>query len=178
MFGLLASIHVQANSTTSSSTSSSSTTQSTSSSSSNASRSSIIARQSSLNASRQAMQRAQQNTTRQNVVRNQQYRSTGQQKGRNVTVQHKQVELPAKYHPIVPVPTSYQDNLAPFLQYQITGYYNNVLFYQIISANDDLEKQRKGKMMSLDAQKRILKKQVKPGEKLYTLTIKTYNQQD
>lgn len=166
---------VNANSTTTSSSSSTSTT-SSSSSSSNASRASTTSRQSSLNASRQAMQRAQQNATRQNAVRSQSMRQTGQRtqhKGRSTSAK----QSSSSYHPIAPVKAAYRDGLSPVAQYQITSYYNNFLFFQIVSAHNYEYAQQKEKIMALDVQKRILQRQMKTGEKLYTVTVKLDNQQ-
>ena len=161
---------VNANSTTTSSSSSTSTTTS-SSSSSNASRASTTSRQSSLNASRQAMQRAQQN-----AVRSHNMRQTGQRtqhKGRSTSAK----QSSSRYHPIAPVKAAYRDNLSPVAQYQITSYYNNFLFFQIASAHNYEYAQQKEKIMALDVQKRILQRQMKTDEKLYTVTVKLDNQQ-
>ncbi|UXR74754.1 hypothetical protein MUA48_04720 [Staphylococcus sp. IVB6238] len=177
MLPLLITEQMEANSTTSSTTSSTQST--TSSSSSSASRSSMTARQSSINASRQSMQRAQLNSARQNATRSQQLQGTkqrGVQKSR--TTSQQQLKSSSSYHPMVPVRSTYHEGLPYYMQYQITGYYNNLLFYQMITGHKYHHDSQLQKKMSIESQKQILKKYVKDGEKLYTVTIKGNNDQE
>ena len=63
------------------------------------------------------------------------------------------------------------DSSAPYSsQYITTTYYNNWLFYYIFAYSFLNQHEKKN---SVDAQFNMLKQQMKPHEKLYTVTVKT-----
>ncbi|MDU2271811.1 MAG: proteophosphoglycan 5, partial [Staphylococcus epidermidis] len=63
------------------------------------------------------------------------------------------------------------DSSAPYSsQYIATTYYNNWLFYYIFAHSFLNQHEKKN---SVDAQFHMLKQQMKPHEKLYTVTVKT-----
>ena len=154
--------------TTSGGTSSSSSASSSSSSSAasasrgSTSSSTSMSRSSAINASRnaqQSSQRAAQQTTKSSRV------TATKNKGQQSVSSQK-----AQSRSLMPSQRPY-DSSAPYSsQYIATTYYNNWLFYYIFAYSFLNQHEKKN---SVDAQFNMLKQQMKPHEKLYTITVKT-----
>lgn len=154
--------------TTSGGTSSSSSASSSSSSSAasasrgSTSSSTSMSRSSAINASRnaqQSSQRAAQQATKSSRV------TATKNKGQQSVSSQK-----AQSRSLMPSQRPY-DSSAPYSsQYIATTYYNNWLFYYIFAYSFLNQHEKKN---SVDAQFNMLKQQMKPHEKLYTVTVKT-----
>lgn len=71
-----------------------------------------------------------------------------------------------------PVGKPYSSKASKNQQLMTTNFYNNwLLYYMVINTTQDNHK----KSMSVDAQKDMLKKQMKDKETLYTVTVDTKN---
>lgn len=142
-----------ASTSSSSSASTSSSSASTSSTSSSSARASMSAsRQASQNASANASRSASANASRSNVSRSQ-------------AVQNQTRSMS-------PVSKPYSSKASKNQQLMTTNFYNNwLLYYMVINTTQDNHK----KSMSVDAQKDMLKKQMKDKETLYTVTVDTKN---
>ena len=162
-----------------SSASRSASTSVSSSSSSSMSRQSAInaSRQSSINASKNATMRANQNST---ISRSQaksqakNYQKGTVPKGNKGTISRTQAKYQSmqnKTRPMTPPTKPMTKGSSYERQYMNTSFYNNWLFYyMVLNAN---QSQKEQKLMSVENQKKMLKQQMKPNEKTYSVTVKT-----
>lgn len=145
-------------SSSSSSASSSSAARSSSTSSTN---STSMARQSALNASRQSARQASRNASR-----------SASQKGSSASRQRAKASL-NRTKSLTPPPRRYQDTTPYHNQFMGTSFYNNWLFYYAIVNNSNAHQKKQSAARSIQHQKDMLRKQMKKGETLHTVTIQT-----
>lgn len=147
-------------SSSSASTSSSSSASTSSSSSASTSSASSSSARASMSASQQASRSASTNASR--SVSNSANRSNV---SRSQAVQNQTRSMS-------PVGKPYSSKASKNQQLMTTNFYNNwLLYYMVINTTQDNHK----KSMSVDAQKDMLKKQMKDKETLYTVTVDTKN---
>lgn len=150
-------------SSSSSSASSSAASSGARSSTTSSSNSASMARQSAINASRQSAQQA----SRSAAMRASQ---TSRASARN---QSKFQRMASRTRSLTPPTRRFSSSGSYQNQFIGSTFYNNWLFYYLILNMDNSRK--KSDSASLEAQKRMLKQQMKHGETLYTITLKTKN---
>lgn len=148
-------------SSSSSSSSASSSSSGARSSSTSSTNSTSMARQSAINASRQSAQQASRNASR-----------SASQKGSAASRQRARASL-NRTKSLTPPPRHYQDSIPYHNQFMGTSFYNNWLFYYAIVNNRDEHKKKQSAALSIQQQKDMLRKQMKKGETLHTVTVQT-----
>lgn len=148
-------------SSSSSSSSASSSSSGARSSSTSSTNSTSMARQSAINASRQSAQQASRNASR-----------SANQKGSAASRQRARASL-NRTKSLTPPPRRYQDSIPYHNQFMGTSFYNNWLFYYAIVNNRDEHKKKQSAALSIQQQKDMLRKQMKKGETLHTVTVQT-----